>query len=90
MYRWLLLLAVVLAAGVGLAVGVLNPAPVTLDLGLARPALPLGGLVLLIFAAGTLCGLLLYWLMFDLPARLRRRSALRSKGKETGLPVQND
>ncbi len=90
MYRWLLLLAIVLAAGLGLAIGVLNPDPVALDLGLIEPALPLGGLVLIVFAAGTVCGLLLFWLMFDLPARVRRRAAGRGKGKAAGLPVRDD
>ncbi|MFP4207757.1 MAG: hypothetical protein ACLFSC_03800 [Wenzhouxiangella sp.] len=90
MYRWLLLLAVLLAAAVGLAIGVLNPDPVELDLMLAAPMLPLGGLVLLVFAAGLLCGLLIFWLMFDLPARLRRRGIDRGKGTTTGLPVRDD
>ncbi|NDY95406.1 LapA family protein [Wenzhouxiangella limi] len=90
MYRWLLLLAVLVAALLGLAIGVLNPDPVALDLGLVQPSLPLGGLVLIVFAAGTVCGLLLFWLMFDLPARVRRRAAGRGKGNATGLPVQND
>lgn len=90
MYRWFLLLAVLLAAGLGLAIGVLNPAPVALDLGLVQPTLPLGGLVLVVFAAGTVCGLLLFWLMFDLPARVRRRAAGRGKDRATGLPVRDD
>lgn len=90
MYRWFLLLAVLLAAGLGLAIGVLNPTPVVLDLGLVQPALPLGGLVLVVFAAGAVCGLLLFWLMFDLPARVRRRTAGRGKDRATGLPVRDE
>ncbi|MEE4639401.1 MAG: hypothetical protein V2J42_11755 [Wenzhouxiangella sp.] len=90
MYRWLLLLAVLLAAGLGLVIGVLNPVSVTLDLALFSPSLPLGGLVLLVFASGTVFGLLLFWLMFDLPARVRRRAAGRGKSVATGAPVRDD
>ncbi len=90
MFRWLLLLAVLTAGALGLAIGVLNPAPVVLDLAFIQPRLPLGGLVLIIFAIGTLFGLLLYWLMFDLPARLRRRTTARTKLSATGTPVSND
>jgi uncharacterized membrane protein YciS (DUF1049 family) len=90
MFRWLLLLAVLIAGAVGLAVGVLNPSSVVLDLAFFQPELPLGGLVLLVFAVGTLCGLLLYWVMFDLPARLKRRTTARTKPTTTGTPVTND
>jgi uncharacterized membrane protein YciS (DUF1049 family) len=90
MYRWFLLLAVLFAAALGLAIGVLNPAPVTLDLALLQRELPLGGLVLIVFAVGTVCGLLLYWLMFDLPARARRRAEARKERAATGTPVSND
>lgn len=83
MFRWLLLLAVLLSALIGLVVGVLNPDPVTLDLGVFTPSLPLGAMLLLGFGAGVAVGMLLFWLMFDLPARLgRRRSAHSLPGSE--------
>lgn len=90
MFRWLLLIAVLIAGAVGLAVGVLNPSSVVLDLAFIQPELPLGGLVLSVFAVGTLCGLLLFWLMFDLPARLKRRTMARTRPATTGSPVSND
>jgi uncharacterized integral membrane protein len=73
MYRWLLLVAVLVAALCGLAIGVLNPHPVTLELSGFAPTLPLGALVLLAFGSGVMVGLILFWILFDLPARFRRR-----------------
>ena len=73
MYRWLLLIAVFIAALVGLAVGVLNPDPVTLELALITPTYPLGAMILVAFGVGVVIGLILFWLLFDLPARVRRR-----------------
>lgn len=89
MYRWLLLLAVLIAALGGLAIGVLNPEPVVLELAVFAPALPLGGLVMLVFAAGVVAGMLIFWLLFDLPARIRRRAAGRQDSR-SGLPTTND
>ncbi len=79
-----------LAAALGLVVGVLNPDPVALDLALVEPELPLGGLVLTVFALGVVAGLLVFWVMFDLPARLSRRGRERRKDKAAGLPARND
>lgn len=73
MYRWFLIVAVFLAAVAGLLIGVLNPDPIVLRLALFEPSLPLGALVLLIFALGVLVGMLLFWLLFALPAQLRRQ-----------------
>ncbi len=88
MYRWLLLLAVFLAAVCGLIVGVLNPDPVTLELALIAPTYPLGALMLAAFGAGVIVGLVLFWLLFDLPARLRRR--LKAKDAQgSNLPSEN-
>lgn len=89
MYRWVLLLSVLVAAGLGLVVGVLNPDPVSLDLALVEPELPLGGLVLSVFALGVVLGLLVFWLMFDLPARLRGKTRQSKKDQKAGLPVRN-
>lgn len=88
MYRWLLLIAVLVSAALGLLIGVLNPDPVQIDLALASPQLPLGGLILLVFAVGVIVGLLLFWILFDLPARVRRR-ARRGKESGSGLPARH-
>lgn len=85
MYRWLLILLVLLAAIAGLVVGVLNGAPATLDLLVTELTLPLGGLVLLALAVGVLCGLFLSWLLFLLPGRLKRSIGSRKKGKGAEL-----
>lgn len=88
MYRWFLLLAVLVSAALGLLVGVLNPDPVIIDLALVAPQLPLGGLILLVFAIGVIVGLLLFWILFDLPARVRRRTR-QSKSSGSGLPARH-
>ena len=88
MYRWLLLVALFLAALAGLAIGVLNPEPVSVQLLLLAPSLPLGALILLAFGVGVLLGQLLVWLLFDLPARLRRRLNSKANRGPT-LPVSN-
>ncbi len=72
MYRWLLLLAVFLAALAGLMIGVLNPEPVTVQLAVVEPTMALGAMILLAFGIGVLAGLAVFWLLFDLPARFRR------------------
>lgn len=85
MYRWLLILLVLLAAVAGLLIGVLNGSPATLDLLLIELTLPLGGLVLLALGAGVLGGLILAWLLFFLPGRLRRSLRSRKNGKGAEL-----
>ncbi len=85
MYRWLLILLVLLAAIAGLIIGVLNGSPVTLDLLFVEFSLPLGGLVLLALAAGILGGLVLAWLLFFLPGRLKRRILSSKNGKGSEL-----
>lgn len=85
MFRWLLILLVLLSAIVGLLVGVLNATPATLDLLAVELTLPLGGLVLLAFAAGLLGGLVLAWLLYYLPGRIRRSSRSRNRNKGTEL-----
>lgn len=73
MYRWLLLVAVVLAALAGLMIGVLNPDPVTVQLAVLEPTMALGAMILVTFGIGVFAGLALFWLLFDLPARFRRQ-----------------
>lgn len=81
MFRWLLIVLVLLAAIAGLALGVVNSEPVTLDLIATGISLPLGALVLATLTLGILTGLFLAWLLFILPGRLRARS--RSSGRES-------
>lgn len=85
MFRWFLILLVLLAAVVGLVVGVLNAEPVRLDLMVAELTLPLGGLVLLALTAGLLGGLLLAWLLFLLPGRMQRSFRSRNRNEGTDL-----
>lgn len=85
MFRWLLILLVLLAAVAGLVVGVLNADPVSLDLIAIQVSLPLGALVLLALALGLVIGLVLAWLLFILPGRLRRSNRSRSNHKGTDL-----
>jgi len=86
MFRWILLLLVVVAVAAGLAVGALNPDSVTLDLAVARIALPLGALVLCALAVGTVCGLVLAWLLFVIPGKLKAPRRRRAD-KESALPA---
>ncbi len=73
MYRWLLLLACLIAAVAGLSVGVMNPDPVTLRLPGYAVELALGPLIMLVFVAGTVIGLVLFMVLFHLPSRWTRR-----------------
>lgn len=78
MYRWFLILAVFLAAAAGLLIGVLNPDPVTLELAIFEPTLPMGALVVAVFGIGVVAGMLVFWLLFALPARWRKRQQVES------------
>lgn len=84
MFRWTLIIFILLAAVAGLVLGVLNAEPVALDLVFGQFTLPLGGLVLMALAAGILLGLLLAWLLFIVPGRFRRGGNQR-KDKGTDL-----
>lgn len=85
MFRWLLILLVLLAAVAGLIVGVLNADSVTLDLLTFELTLPLGALVLLALAVGVLTGLALAWILYYLPGRLQRAKLSRRNEKGTDL-----
>lgn len=79
MFRWLLLGAVLLAVVSGLALGVLNPEPVTLNLAFAEFQLSLGAALAAAVACGVFAGLILAAVLFVVPGRLGRRSG-RSGG----------
>jgi len=85
MFRWLLILLVLIAAIAGLVIGVLNAEPASLDLLAIDLTLPLGALVLLALTTGLLLGLVLAWLLFLLPGRFQRSSRSRNRNKGTDL-----
>ena len=83
MYRVIFIIIAVLAIALGLLVGTLNSESVGLDLLWVQLQWPLGLLVLCIFAAGLLSGLLLAWVFGIMPLRVRLR---KSTGKESQRP----
>ncbi|MEN1727830.1 MAG: lipopolysaccharide assembly protein LapA domain-containing protein [Pseudomonadota bacterium] len=87
MFRWTVLIACVLAALLGLAIGVLNPEPAAVALPGWSFELPLGSLLMLTFAVGLVCGLLIYMILFHLPARFGKRRA--GSVAKSGLPERN-
>lgn len=86
MYRWLLLIGLLVAIAAGLIFGILNPDTVPVHLLFVQLSVPLGALVLSALVAGTLLGLVLGLIVFYLPGRLRRRRRDRSNG----LPAERD
>ncbi len=82
MFRWLILVACVLAALFGLSVGVMNPDPIHASLPGFQIELALGSLLVLALACGVVMGFLACLILFYLPARLRRnRSSSRSENE---------
>lgn len=74
MWRWLLVLLVLLAAAAGVVVGWLNPGEVPVDLLIASFAIPLGVLMLGCVAAGAGVGLILGILLAWTGARRKHKS----------------
>jgi len=73
MFRWLLLLCVLVAVVLGLLVGVLNPNIVSFDLFFFQYELPLGALMLVCFFAGSAVAILI-GAVFSL-GRIAKRSS---------------
>jgi uncharacterized integral membrane protein len=86
MFRWAILIFCLLAAGVGLSIGVLNPDPVEVILPGWSFELPLGSVLMATFAVGLLAGLLLYMIVFHLPNRLRRKQAASAARRAASKP----
>lgn len=87
MFRWFLLVLVLVAALAGLAFGILNPDPVSLDLVFIQFEISLGAAVAGFLGIGVLIGLLLATILFALPGRLRARSGKHGvAGRELNLP----
>jgi len=80
LYRVIFIIIAVLAIALGLLIGTLNSDPVSFDLLWVQLQWPLGLLMLGVFAAGLLTGLLLAWVFGIMPLRVRLR---RSGGKES-------
>ena len=84
MNRLIFGLVAVLAIAIGLLVGALNSDKVMLDLLWIQLEWPLGLLILVAFAVGFLLGLVLAWLTYVFPLRLKirrlRAEAARSQG----------
>ena len=92
MYRVLFIVVVILAVALGLLVGTLNPATVTVDLLWVRLEWPLGLVILSAAAAGLLLGVALAWLFSILPlrARLRRLRLQQDPARDSALKNVDD
>lgn len=81
MYRVIALILALVAAVAGLLFGTLNPDPLPLDFLFTTVTVPSGAALLGAFAGGVICGLLIAWLLFWLPARLRRKDSNDDRGR---------
>lgn len=73
MFRIVVLVLGLVAAIVGLLFGALNPDPVALDFLFLRFSPPAGAALLGAFALGLIGGMLIAWLLFNLPGRWTKR-----------------
>jgi len=73
LYRVLFIVIAVLAVALGLVIGTLNSDTVEFVLPWVQLQWPLGLLILCVFAAGLLAGLLLSWIFGVVPLRFRLR-----------------
>jgi uncharacterized membrane protein YciS (DUF1049 family) len=89
MFRWIVLVACVFAALLGLAVGVMNPDAVSTRLPGLELDIALGSLLVIVFSAGVIAGFLLFAILFHLPARLTRKGDTPADGKKGQLPERN-
>ena len=81
MWRWLLVLLVLLAAAAGVVIGWLNPGEVSADLLVASFAIPLGVLMLGCVAAGAAAGLIVGMVLaWTGGRRKQKRNASGGKG----------
>jgi len=88
MFRWIILVACILAALLGLAVGVMNPDPVQARLPGFELELALGSLLILALVCGAVLGFVLCLILFYLPARLRGMGRT-TRPKDESLPERN-
>lgn len=86
MWRWFVVLVVLVGLLTGLAAGMLNPQPLVLDLFLFQFDAPLGVLVIGVFTCGVLVGGL-FAVLLGMTRRARRRS--QSTPVETGKALSS-
>jgi uncharacterized integral membrane protein len=86
LYRIGFIIVMILAVALGLLVGTLNHALVTVDLLWLELQWPLGLALLSALSAGLLIGLLLAWLFAVLPLRVAMRKARRNLTESTDSP----
>lgn len=84
--RLIRLLAAIACLVVGIAVGALNPQPISLDLGFATFRASLGVTVLAALLAGVILGGLILTVSAVLPLRQRLRRAAPNKPAAVALP----
>ena len=89
MYRILLLLVVILAVALGLLIGTLNSATVSVDLLWIRLEWPLGLVILSAAAGGLFLGLVMAWFFSILPLRSRLRRAQTREARGTDGALKN-
>jgi uncharacterized integral membrane protein len=82
LYRILLFIVVILAVALGLLVGTLNSATVSVDLLWIQLDWPLGLIILAATAIGLFLGLILAWFFSILPLRSRLRRARSQSGRD--------
>ncbi len=88
MFRWIILVACILASVLGLAIGVMNPDSVLARLPGLELELALGSLLIIALSVGMVLGFLLCLILFYLPARLRR-SRRAHRPEDESLPERN-
>lgn len=71
-FRWVLGLLLMVAAVLGVAIGLFNPQTVNFDLLVWAWQAPLGAIVVAALVVGVLFGMLLFALGFAVPARWQR------------------
>lgn len=83
MWRWLLGLAVILGAVIGIFLGALNPDPVTLELGFIQWTASLGAVIALSTCAGLVLGLVfaVMLILFRRPSRWSAPARTSEAGK---------
>jgi uncharacterized integral membrane protein len=89
LYRIGFIIITVLAIALGLLTGTLNSDPVSVDLLWIQLQWPLGLLILSVFAAGLLLGLLLAWVFSILPLRARLRKARQGETLSSSGPLKD-
>lgn len=86
MYRLIFIVIAVLAIAAGLLLGTLNADPVSLDLLWVQLNWPLGLVLVMALAVGTLLGMAFTWLLQVWPAKLALRRARAAGLKSPSSP----